>query len=171
MPTADAVRRGELGLSAFVRGQYPGQPLPKTALPGLRTVGFWNAVDQQSWGLDWHRNEGIEVTFLLHGQGVYEISAGHWTLNVGDVTVCPPWQLHRIGDPHVDVGTLMWFIIGTQIRRSDQVAELDHSFRRRQGQTPFVATLQSEPSLSPERKIRSDLERLHRIPSCSQAGW
>jgi len=122
-PVADAVRRGELGLSAFARGQYPGQPLPKTALPGLRTVGFWNAVDQQSWGLDWHRNEGIEITFLLHGQGVYETSAGRWALNVGDVTVCPPWQLHRIGDPHVGVGTLLWFIIDTQIRRSDQAAK------------------------------------------------
>jgi AraC family L-rhamnose operon regulatory protein RhaS len=122
-PVTNAVGRGELSLHAYVRGQYPGRPLPKTDLPGLRTVGFWNTVDPQHWGLDWHRNEGIEVTFLLNGKEVYETSTGRWDLNVGDVTVCPPWQSHRIGAPNVGVGTLLWFILDTQIRRSDQHAK------------------------------------------------
>ncbi len=28
----------------------------------VRTVGYWNAKHDQGWGLDWHRNEGIELT-------------------------------------------------------------------------------------------------------------
>jgi len=120
---ADAARRGEVNFNAFARGQYPGRALPRNVLPGLRTIGFRNAVNEQHWGPDWHRNEGIEVVFLLHGKEVYETSTDHWDLKVGDVVVCPPWQLHRIGNPYIGIGTILWFIIDTQVRRSDQYAK------------------------------------------------
>lgn len=117
---ADAALRGAANFNAFVRGQYPGRPLPKNALPGLRTVGFRNVTDKPYWGSDWHRNEGIEVVFLLHGKDVYETGTEHWKLNVGDVVVTPPWLLHRFGDPYVGIGTILWFIIDVQVRSNDQ---------------------------------------------------
>ncbi|GHT18415.1 hypothetical protein FACS1894189_6310 [Planctomycetales bacterium] len=120
----DAVQRSDIALKAFVRGQYPGQPIPKNSLPGLRTVGFWSAVTEQHWGLDWHRNEGIEITFLLSGKNSYVTSAERWELSADDVAVCPPWQIHRVGNPNIGVGTLMWFIIDTQISRSNQTPKL-----------------------------------------------
>ncbi|MDR1964768.1 MAG: AraC family transcriptional regulator [Planctomycetaceae bacterium] len=120
----EAAQCGEVLLKSFARGQYPGQPIPKDALPGLRTVGFWSAVAEQQWGLDWHRNEGIEVTFLLSGKNRYETNTQFWEMHAGDVAVCPPWQIHRIGNPNVNVGTLMWFILDTQIRQSNQTPKL-----------------------------------------------
>ena len=55
-------------LEALARGHYPGRRLPKHALFGVKTVGFWDAPLNQPWGLDWHRNEGIEFTFLERGR-------------------------------------------------------------------------------------------------------
>ncbi|GHT11578.1 hypothetical protein FACS1894170_05340 [Planctomycetales bacterium] len=123
-PVTEAVKGGNIVLKAFARGQYPGQPIPQDSLAGLRTVGFWSAVTEQHWGLGWHRNEGIEVTFGFNGKNRYETNAESWELQAGDVAVCPPWQIHRIGSPNVNVGTLMWFMIDTQIRRSNQAPKL-----------------------------------------------
>ena len=120
----EAAHRGDVNFNAFARGQYPGQPLPKNALPGLRTVGFRNTTDKKHWGAGWHRNEGIEVVFLLHGKDVYETCTERWNLDVGDVVICPPWKLHRFGDPYVGIGTVLWFIIDTNIRRSGQQGKL-----------------------------------------------
>ena len=119
-PLRDAVEKGEVLLKAYARGQYPGLPIPDNALPGLRTVGFWTAQAQQKWGLDWHRNEGVEVTCLLAGNEVYHAGNRTWNLQVGNVTVCPPWQNHKIGNPHIGMGTLLWFILDAKIRRDNQ---------------------------------------------------
>ena len=64
-PLADAVRRGEVSLIARARGQYPGTRIPEARLPGLRSIGCWDAVGPQNWGLPMHRNEGIEICFLM----------------------------------------------------------------------------------------------------------
>ena len=53
----EGVAAGRVRLGALVHGHYPGRPLPGGALPGVKTVGFWDAVADQDWGLDWHRNE------------------------------------------------------------------------------------------------------------------
>jgi AraC family L-rhamnose operon regulatory protein RhaS len=120
----EAAEHGEVTLKSFARGQYPGQPIPNDTLSGLRTVGYWSAVTEQHWGLDWHRNEGIEITFILSGKNRYETTTGSWELHVGDMAVCPPWQIHRIGNPNIGVGTLMWFLIDTKIRQSNQPPKL-----------------------------------------------
>jgi AraC family L-rhamnose operon regulatory protein RhaS len=124
LPLVEAAEQSEVVLKSFARGQYPGQPIPKNALNGLRTVGFWSAVTEQHWGLDWHRNEGIEITFLLNGKNRYETSSGSWELQVGDMVFCPPWQIHRIGNPNVSIGTLLWFMIDTKTRQSSQTPKL-----------------------------------------------
>jgi len=67
-PLRRAVRHGEVRLAAFARRGYPGRPMPAAALPELSTVGFWDATGPQNWGLDWHRNEGIELTYLSRGR-------------------------------------------------------------------------------------------------------
>ena len=41
--------------------------------PGLTNVGFWNCRGAQDWGLDWHRNEGLEVVFLETGGMGFEV--------------------------------------------------------------------------------------------------
>lgn len=116
-PVRNAVEEGNIFLKAFARGQYPGSRIPQNVLPGLRTIGYWDVTTEQHWGLNWHRNEGVEISFLLNGQNVYETGSGRWELNAGDIMLCPPWQVHRIGGPNIGIGTLLWFIIDTRTRR------------------------------------------------------
>lgn len=66
-PLVDAVACGQVRLAALVHGHYPGRKLPSGELPGVKTVGYWDAAQDQAWGLPWHRNEGIELTFLERG--------------------------------------------------------------------------------------------------------
>jgi hypothetical protein len=37
------------------------------------TVGYWDARSNQTWGLDWHRNEGIELTYLARGKIAFAV--------------------------------------------------------------------------------------------------
>ena len=119
-PLADAVRRGRLRLEALVRGHYPGRKLPPPALPGVKTVGFWDARHAQEWGLDWHRNEGIELTFLERGSVAFSVDHHHSRLRADDLTVTRPWQRHRVGDPQVGAGRLHWLILDVGVRRPHQ---------------------------------------------------
>lgn len=70
--TCDALMRacaaGEVRLEASVRGSYPGRPMPEGVLPQVRSIGFWGAAHDQTWGLAEHRNEGIEITLLDNGR-------------------------------------------------------------------------------------------------------
>jgi hypothetical protein len=62
-----AAERNELKLVAFGRRGYPGKPLATRILPELPSIGYWDAPGDQTWGLAWHRNEGIELTFIARG--------------------------------------------------------------------------------------------------------
>jgi AraC family L-rhamnose operon regulatory protein RhaS len=113
-----AVERDELRMCALARGTYPGTRL--NALPGVRTVGFWDAARPQTWGLDWHRNEGIELTWLESGTLAFATDALSATLRPGDLTITRPWQRHRVGAPDVTPGRLHWLILDVGVRRPDQ---------------------------------------------------
>ena len=78
---------------------------------GIRTVGRWDARHDQRWGLDWHRNEGIELTLLSRGRLAFATDAGEQVLRPGDLTVTRPWQRHRVGAPFVTPGRLHWLIL------------------------------------------------------------
>ncbi|HEY8467378.1 MAG TPA: helix-turn-helix transcriptional regulator [Solirubrobacterales bacterium] len=119
-PLAAAAARGEVELRALARGTYPGTRLTDGTLPGLRSVGLWDASRPQTWGLDWHRNEGIEITCLLHGNVGFATRSGAWRLDPGAVTVTRPWQEHRVGDPRVDASLLAWIILDVGVRRPHQ---------------------------------------------------
>ncbi len=115
-----AAQRGELGFSARARGRYPGQPLPNDAMLELRSVGYWDADHDQSWGLPWHRNEGIELTYLARGKLEFAVDDQTYLLRSGDLTVTRPWQLHRLGSPHVTACRLHWLILDVGVRRPNQ---------------------------------------------------
>ena len=110
-PLLAAARRGEVELVARGRGQYPGRALPEDGLPGLRSIGYWNAVGKQNWGLPMHRNEGIEFCLLLDGETPFATDREALVLRSGDVTITRPWQRHRLGDPKIRPSRLFWFIV------------------------------------------------------------
>lgn len=116
-----AADRAEVTFRAFARGAYPGQVTPDHVLRQVQTVGYWNAPYQQSWGLDWHRNEGIEITFVSHGNVAFQVE-GHreQLLNVGDLTITRPWQRHRVGNPQIAACALHWLILDVGVRRPNQ---------------------------------------------------
>jgi AraC family L-rhamnose operon regulatory protein RhaS len=112
-----AVAQGDVQMAALARGHYPGRPLPDDMLPGLRTAGFWDAAGPQGWGLDWHRNEGIEVTYLERGSLDFAMDGTPWPVAAGQITVTRPWQEHRVGGPTVAASRLHWCILDVGVRR------------------------------------------------------
>jgi AraC family L-rhamnose operon regulatory protein RhaS len=119
-PLKAAARRGELHLRGWKRGNYPGEPLPPHLLPRLRSIGVWDAARPQSWGLDLHCNEGIELTYLARGKTAFEVDGREWLLHKGDLTITRPWQFHRVGKPHIGPSRLVWVIIDVDVRRPNQ---------------------------------------------------
>lgn len=119
-PVARAVKLGEMRQEALVHGHYPGRKLPRHALPGVKSVGFWDATHDQNWGLDWHRNEGLELTMLESGRLAFSVDGRACVLKPGDLTITRPWQLHRVGNPHVTAGRLHALILDVGVRRPHQ---------------------------------------------------
>lgn len=119
-PVARAAEAGVIGYSALVRGHYPGKKLPRGVLPGVRNVGFWSVEAPQTWGLDWHRNEGIEITYLERGKLAFAVDHRACQLRAGDVTFTRPWQRHRVGLPNITPSRLHWLILDLGVRRPHQ---------------------------------------------------
>lgn len=119
-PLVQAVERREVELQALVHGHYPGRPLPSGVLPGLKSVGYWDAATPQSWGLPWHRNEGIEITYLESGRLAFAAGDKEYSLAPDALTITRPWQRHRVGEPNVGVGRLHWLILDVGVRRPNQ---------------------------------------------------
>ena len=120
-PVEHAAQTGQIRHEALVHGHYPGRRLPPKALPGVKVVGFWDADHRQDWGLAWHRNEGIELTFLESGKLGFAVE-GHSSrlLKAGDLTFTRPWQRHRVGDPEVGAGRLHFLILDVGVHRPHQ---------------------------------------------------
>jgi len=119
-PVAEAIAAGSIRYRALVRGQYPGTQLPAHALPGMRNLGFWNIANPQAWGLDWHRNEGIELTFVERGRLEFAVQGAGYALQAGDLTFTRPWQPHRLGGPHVTPSHLHWVILDVGVQSPHQ---------------------------------------------------
>jgi len=115
-----SVARGELRFDAVCRGGYPGRQIPGRLLCGVCSVGFWDAAHAQSWGLPWHRNEGIELTWLESGSLNFQTEKGLHALRPGDLTITRPWQPHRLGNPHIGAGRLHWLILDIGVRQPHQ---------------------------------------------------
>jgi AraC family L-rhamnose operon regulatory protein RhaS len=119
-PVVRAAEAGQLRLTSLVHGHYPGRKLPADALPGIKTVGFWDAEHDQDWGLPWHRNEGLELTFLESGTLGFAVEGRECVLHPDDLTVTRPWQQHRVGLPNVTRGRLYALIVDVGVRRPNQ---------------------------------------------------
>ena len=119
-PLRAAIRRGEVHLSALVHRGYPGRLMSSGLLPEVSTVGFWDALGNQTWGLDWHRNEGIELTYLARGRTDFLVDKESFLLESGQLTVTRPWQQHRVGNPFIGPSRLCWLILDVGMRRPDQ---------------------------------------------------
>jgi AraC family L-rhamnose operon regulatory protein RhaS len=120
-PLKQAAVAGAVRLAALGRRTYPGERLPKNDLRELCLTGYWDAASDQSWGLDWHRNEGLEFSFVEAGQVPFTIEGGHsFLLKPGDLTITRPWQRHRVGNPNVLASRFHWLIIDVGVRRPNQ---------------------------------------------------
>lgn len=119
-PLVQAAAAGQVRFESLRHGHYPGRRLQASALSGVKMLGFWDAPEDQTWGLDWHRNEGVEITFLESGSLAYAVDHREFRLESGDLTIARPWQLHRVGGPHVQASRLHWLIIDVGVRRPHQ---------------------------------------------------
>jgi len=120
-PLEAAARRGEVRVSALGRGTYPGARLPANDLKELCLVGFWDAPRDQSWGLDWHRNEGLELGLVETGQIHFAVEGRKpVVLGPGQLTITRPWQRHRVGNPTVAASRYAWLILDVGMRRPNQ---------------------------------------------------
>lgn len=123
---AAAADRGELTLNALARDSYPGRPLGLNELPGVKTIGYWDAHQSQNWGLGWHRNEGIEITFLMNGHMDFQLNDFVHHLKANDLTITRPWQPHKVGNPNIGICKLFWIIIDNGVRRPNQEWQWPH---------------------------------------------
>jgi AraC family 4-hydroxyphenylacetate 3-monooxygenase operon regulatory protein len=120
VPLVEAVKRGNIRHEALARGQYPGRKLPEGALPGLKVIGYWDAEEAQNWGLAWHRNEGLELTFLENGVLDFAAEGIEHRLQPSDLTISRPWELHRVGNPNISACRLHFMILDVGVRRPNQ---------------------------------------------------
>jgi AraC family L-rhamnose operon regulatory protein RhaS len=116
----DAAAKGSVRLRALGRGSYPGERLQAGDLTGLRSIGFWDAGPNQTWGLKPHRNEGLEITFLSSGHTPIMIEGHEESLAHDQLMITRPWQEHRIGNPNIGACKLGWIIIDLGVRRPHQ---------------------------------------------------
>lgn len=119
-PQNRAIHAGKIHFHALTKGHYPGTPVPENVLSGLSSIGFWSAGGAQDWGLDEHRNEGIEIMFLETGTLVFVADQKRYNLRAGQFTITRPWQLHKLGTPNIGPGRLHWLILDVGVRHPRQ---------------------------------------------------
>jgi len=119
-PQKEAVRKGKIEFHALTKGHYPGTLMPRDVLPGLNSIGFWDANTSQDWGLDAHRNEGIKIVFFETGTCDMVMGQKTFNLQAGNFIVTRPWVLHKFGAPNIGRGRLHWMILDVGVRRPHQ---------------------------------------------------
>ncbi|TGV03515.1 helix-turn-helix transcriptional regulator [Flavivirga rizhaonensis] len=119
LPLIDAFKRKKLKFKALARHTYPGDRLDENTL-GLNSIGYWDANEPQDWGLDWHRNEGIEFHFLESGTMPYSQENKEVLLTPNHLTITRPWEAHKVGNPYIGMGKFYWVIIDLGVRRPHQ---------------------------------------------------
>ncbi len=116
-PVKDAIKRKDIDLVAIRKGAYPGLEVPDPFMPGMLSVGYWNIKFEQTWNLDWHRNEGIEFTLLDQGNVFFGVDEEEFNLKPVQLTVTRPWQKHTVGKPFVTASRLHYLIIDVGVRQ------------------------------------------------------
>ena len=119
-PQKEAVREGKIDFHALTKGHYPGTLISKNILPGLNSIGFWDANTSQDWGMNPHRNEGIKIVFFETGTCDLIMDQKTFNLHAGNFLLTRPWQLHKFGNPNIGRGRLHWLILDVGVRRPHQ---------------------------------------------------
>ncbi len=119
-PQIKAAKTGLIELHALTNGNYPGEKLPKDTLTGLSSIGWWNAKGAPGWGLESHRNEGLEIVFLETGSMHFIVNDNKYKIQAGNLTVTRPWEKHKLGNPNIGPGKLHWLIIDLSVRKKNQ---------------------------------------------------
>lgn len=119
LPLTDASNRKKVKLKSLSRHSYPGERLDENTI-GLNSIGYWDANTSQDWGLDWHRNEGMEFHFLESGLMPYAQEHKEVVLEPNHLTITRPWEAHKVGNPNVGIGKFYWIIIDLGVRRPHQ---------------------------------------------------
>ena len=120
-PLKKALLEGKISVYAVKRGNYPGTQISEEEIRGIQSIGYWDITKPQEWGLPWHRNEGIEISFLENGSLPFEVfGSSGYHLKANDLTITRPWQPHRIGNPNISNSCLFWMIIDVEVRRPHQ---------------------------------------------------
>ena len=119
-PLEAAYQRGEVELCTLARGTYPGKKLKDDELPSIKSIGYWDAKFKQNWGLDFHRNEGVEICLLESGHLNFELNGRHYDLAPNHLTITRPWIPHKLGNPDISSSKLHWFIIDLGVRQPHQ---------------------------------------------------
>ncbi len=119
-PQIHAMREGKIRMHALKKGHYPGEPLMQNQLEGISSIGFWDAAFVQDWGLNPHRNKGVEICWLETGTTAFSIESKTFELQAGNFTLTRPWQLHKLGAPNIGAGKLHWLILDVSVRRPNQ---------------------------------------------------
>ena len=121
-PLVKAWETGEIKFEAWARLNYPGtfRMEEVNVLPGLNSIGYWDARSEQKWGLDWHRNEGIEISFLETGGMPFMMGDKEYSVKPEELIITRPWQPHKLGDPNIGVGRLHWIILDVGVRYPHQ---------------------------------------------------
>lgn len=113
-PLENAAKRQEVDMCVLARDHYPGIRLKEDELEHIKSIGYWNATKQQSWELDWHYNEGIEICFLEAGRLDFCVGNDVLPLQAQNLSITRPWLLHKIGN--IGRSKLHWLIIDVGVR-------------------------------------------------------
>lgn len=119
-PLLDSIKRGKIQFHAIGRSHYPGERLTNKELPGLLSLGLWDANGEQDWGMEFHRNEGLEICLLETGTMQFAVDGESHPLTPGSLTITCPWQIHRQGNPRIAASRLHWATIDIRAHRPGQ---------------------------------------------------
>jgi len=119
-PQRRAIEAGKIKFHAITHGHYPGATIAPETIPGLSTLGYWDAIGEQDWGLEPHCNEGIEIVLIETGRNAFVINGSSHCLRAGNVTITRPWELHSLGDPNLGPGRVHWLILDVGVSRPNQ---------------------------------------------------
>lgn len=119
LPPIDAVKRRKLKFKALSRFNYPGNFLTEDT-EGIYSIGYWDAVLPQDWGLDWHRNEALEIHFLESGKMAFAQQDQEMELLPNSLTITKPWEMHKVGNPAVGMGKFYWLMLDLKVKKPHQ---------------------------------------------------
>src|ERR1035437_9465729 len=85
LPFGDALAHGHLHSEALVHGQYAGRQLNNDVLTEVKAVGYWDAEQDQNWGVPSHYNEGLGITFLERGSLGFAVEGCEYLLQPDEI--------------------------------------------------------------------------------------